>query len=177
MNETPNDVEWFWNIVEKSIPAFESYDLEIHKRKIHDSLSVLSDADLLKFDYQFKKMTYLAYTATLWNVGCIIANGMGDDDFSDFRSALVAFGRSVFEKTLDNPDFLVTFPLTRVLVNNPHFYNPVQPILAEKHGEDYALENVYFERLPEIDLEKITDDPSVLKQLHPAIYSKFVTDL
>lgn len=47
-----------------------------------------------------------AYTWDLWAAGSLIQDSMGDDGFTDFRSWVIAHGRTVFEGALADPDTL-----------------------------------------------------------------------
>jgi len=175
MNDSQEDIDWFWNIIEKAIPPLDNYNPEMHIKLLRTSLYALPESELFKFDRIFKKMVNRAYTEDLWNAGTVIANGMGDDSFSDFRSAIVAFGKTVFETIIANPNSLGNFSQTGYLVNNPDFYNPIHFILADRHGSDYAVENVHSEELPDIDFEKLSDEPEVLKAQFPELFAKYWT--
>ncbi|MBA3991939.1 MAG: hypothetical protein C0469_00330 [Cyanobacteria bacterium DS2.3.42] len=168
-----NEEHWFWKIIQEAIPANESCITDIHQQKLEKQLQELTDEELLQFHRTFERMTCIAYTEALWNAGTIISGGMGDDDFSNFRSALVASGKEVFEDAVENPESLVAFQYSERLVDNSMFNGPVHTTYARRQGEARALKELRYEKLPELNSELLVEDQEVLKRLFPGLFDKF----
>ena len=61
---------------------------------------------MISFQTHFDIVFDDAYTWSLWGAAYIIDGGCGDDGFIDFRYALIARGREVYERAVKDPDTL-----------------------------------------------------------------------
>ncbi len=176
MSELKLDEEWFWNLIQRAIPPVNKYSINEHKKQLLDALAALPNDQLFSFARIHNSFYMASYNARLWNAGYIISNGMGDDDFSDFRNALIAFGKLTYEQVLKDPESLAAFPLTEYLVQGETFSYLVHEALEEHLNEDDAFNamNGVYQQLPELEDEAaMTEDPAALKQLYPLLFAKF----
>jgi hypothetical protein len=68
--------------------------------------------DILDFEEHYLALFVQANDARLSEAAALAMDGCGDDTFMDFRYWLIAQGRSVYEKVLENPDILADLDLT-----------------------------------------------------------------
>ncbi len=175
MKEVIRDENWFWKLIEDSLPHESEYSIEQHKSQLLRALDKLTDVELLQFANKFEDYYQASYVSDLWNAGYIIQNGMGDDDFSDFRRALIVFGRDVYERTLSDPEYLASFSRTQYLITGETFSYLVHETLEKRMDEDAALEAIssIYRETPEIDAKQLLEGPEELKAKYPILFEKF----
>lgn len=92
----PMDPDRFWAIVDGvATPG-----------GLHARLEVLALPELVAFERRHDRLTHEAYDWGVWGAAYVLHGGCSDDTFSDFRAYLVSRGRTVFERTLADPDSL-----------------------------------------------------------------------
>jgi hypothetical protein len=93
-------VEEFWKVVDAASGAGDPAEA------VRDQLERLSPRQVAAFHRHLAAMLRKAYRWDLWGAAYLMAGGCSDDGFRDFRAALVASGRSAFERALEDPDTL-----------------------------------------------------------------------
>lgn len=58
-----------------------------------------------------------AYAWPVWGAAYLVEGGCSDDGFRDFRDGLVLAGRTVFERTLADPDTLADHPVVAAMAD------------------------------------------------------------
>jgi Protein of unknown function (DUF4240) len=76
--------------------------------KIRFRLGMLQPEELLEFQGHFNKIHAECFVWSLWGAAYLMNGGCSDDGFEYFRAWLMAQGRPVFEKALEDPDTLAT---------------------------------------------------------------------
>jgi hypothetical protein len=100
--------ERFWQIIARSLDGTDSVGLtmETQARLLEAELEVLSHDEFAGFVAHFSRHHSEACRHDLWAVAYVVMGGCGDDSFMDFRTWLVARGRSVYAAALRDPDSL-----------------------------------------------------------------------
>jgi hypothetical protein len=97
------DDDKFWAILE-GCRAASGGDMDRMDQLIKVAISGMLSEDALAFYQIFQRMMDTAFTWPLWGAAYVLNGGCGDDSFSDFRASLISRGRTVFDKTIANPD-------------------------------------------------------------------------
>jgi len=121
------DKDKFWAIIEKGVG-------KNHIPTLMRELNKLTPEEIISFQARFDDIHSSAYNWNIWGA-CIIGGAhCSDDGFTDFRYGLIALGREIFEKALDNPDSLVELDIPKI--NNESFGYVAGDIYKEKSGND-----------------------------------------
>lgn len=95
----------FWNLIDLARRSVSSTD-EIPKWLVNH-LENLPESEIGDFGRIFRQMNRKAYDERLWAAAYAISHHSASDDvFSDFRGWLIAQGKDVYEKALNDPDSL-----------------------------------------------------------------------
>ena len=97
----------FWDIIEKSKQANVAGEGS-QERVLYNLLKALPLRELeafLRIQYDLRDDVY---RWDLWAAAFLIGGGCSDDAFSDFGAWLLSQGRSAFEATLNDPEYLAT---------------------------------------------------------------------
>lgn len=100
------DTEIFWNMIETARKN-SGGDIEKQFQLLVEVLSQLPETAILEFERILYEVRYSAYLPDLWEAADFIACGCSDDGFLDFRAWLIAQGKTVFDKALEDPESLV----------------------------------------------------------------------
>ena len=96
----------FWGIVESSTPR--PFSVEGATKRLVSVLTTMGEVEVLEFCREFDRRMDEAYTWELWGVAYLIHGGCGDDSFLDFRSSLIAQGREIYEKAIEDAESLIS---------------------------------------------------------------------
>jgi len=131
----------FWNMIAK---AKDAKNVDEINAIIYRELNQLTVAELVLSANIFYELFDKAYTWNLWNAAYIIHGGCGDDSFMDFRKSLITLGEEIYEKALENPDFLATIENLEDKLYNEEFDYMFRDIYKQKTGKDIDLDPLYF---------------------------------
>ncbi|MFN4256118.1 MAG: DUF4240 domain-containing protein [Saprospiraceae bacterium] len=98
----------FWNLIERAKKE-SGGDGDLQAQLLTEALAKRSVEDILAFDRIFDHFHCKSYQSRLWAAAFIINGGCSDDGFDYFRAWLIAQGQDVFEKTLENPEYLARY--------------------------------------------------------------------
>jgi hypothetical protein len=101
----PMDIDTFWSLIETT-KAESGGDVEQQLILLVDRLIELPEEDIVRFKEIYKQMEIQAYRGDLWDLAYIIHCGCGNDSFKDFRAWLISQGREVYEKVIEDPQYL-----------------------------------------------------------------------
>jgi len=93
----------YWAIVE------ESRSIEDQEKRLNFLLKCLQELepeDIIGFYLRTNKLLFDAYTNDLWCAAYIMNDGCSDDGFAYFRCWLIASGKEIYYRALNNPDTL-----------------------------------------------------------------------
>jgi hypothetical protein len=99
------DEDGFWRLID-DVRAGEKNVTPLVVSRLADRLSRLSGDHIDGFLREFGNAHRGAYRWDLWAAGYLIQDSMGDDGFTDFRTWLIAHGRTAYERALAEPDTL-----------------------------------------------------------------------
>src|SRR6185312_1731193 len=100
MNETE-----FWNLIEATRSKSKG-DGDRQVSLIQEALERLPEAEILEFDRLLHGFMAASYTQNLWAAAYIINGGCSDDGFDYFRAWLIAQGKDVFRRAMQDPETL-----------------------------------------------------------------------
>ncbi|MBB2948759.1 hypothetical protein FB565_008545 [Actinoplanes lutulentus] len=107
-------VQKFWELVEAArASAGDPADADSvgqRARELLDELSLDEVAALARAEWELRARSY---RVDLWGAAYLINGGCSDDGFEYFRGWLMAQGRDVFERAVDDPDTLADVPAVR----------------------------------------------------------------
>lgn len=163
--------ERFWDLIEKSNKG----------ENLHEVLSELTDNEIFGYVYWWNYFHIVSYKQDLWAVAYVVMGGCSDDGFDYFRFWLVAQGKEVFEKAMQNADSLCNvfdeledgdYPEREELD-----YVPME-IIDERHGEgayDRLIESysdlIYERHSLEFLWEE--DDENSIRNICPNTFDKW----
>ena len=122
------DIQKFWKIIENSRQHADGGP-DTQLVALRKSLEQLSPEDVVAFSLHFDSCDVQAYRWDLWAAAFVIHGGCSDDTFQDFRASLICRGRTVFERTLANPDSLVDLNMGKF--NDELFFEGFQYLPAQ----------------------------------------------
>lgn len=94
----------FWNVVDAARAVAErSAELPA---KLEDRLSRMPINQIIDYETIFWRLMDASYDKYLWLAAGVICGNCGDDGFDYFRGWLIAQGKQVFERALEDPDSL-----------------------------------------------------------------------
>lgn len=107
-------VDRFWNLVERARAlADDSGDAERVAQATLALLVELPAAEVAALAQPLRDLCAASYRWDLWGAAYLLNGGCSDDGFEYFRGWLIAQGREVFERALEDPDTLADLPLVR----------------------------------------------------------------
>ena len=104
------DAERFWAIVDSIEPTVAD-DPEAFDEELADELAELPAEEVVAFGNLWTAHANRAFTWDLWGAAWLLRGDAFDWGFSSFRDRLIALGRTVYERTLADPDSLVDVPV------------------------------------------------------------------
>jgi hypothetical protein len=122
----------FWQIVDGTVS--DDYDAQLDA--LAEVVSKLSREEIIAFAGDFQKASAAAYRWDLWGAAYLINGGCSDDGFIDFRSWLIAQGKSVYDAALANPESLAGHIMEGFAEFEEFAYVPME-VFETKFGEDW----------------------------------------
>jgi hypothetical protein len=104
------DAERFWAIVESVEPTVAD-DPESFDEALAEALTSLTPEEVVAFGNLWTAHANRAFTWDVWGAAWLLRGDAFDWEFSSFRDRLIALGRTVYERTLADPDSLVDVPV------------------------------------------------------------------
>lgn len=163
------DTSAFWEIVNGA--RSDAVDDEDFLSRINSRLKTLKPDELLAFESRFNKVHGESYSWSLWGAAYLMNGGCSDDGFDYFRAWLVAQGRPIFEKALEEPDRLAALA-------NPEgeleaFMYLAREAYEAKTGEE--MPDSVFQGVirPELGEGWDFDDNTEMKRRYPKLFAKY----
>ena len=126
-------VEIFWQLIENARNTAGTND-NAFASALQTELESLSEEDLLLFQfiYEWYEITIIGQPSHLMWSALVLINGGYCTDTYGFAGYLIAHGREAYEKTLANPDFLVTLHPKKDKCNYKEVRRLAQKIYMER---------------------------------------------
>ena len=99
------DEKTFWELIDTSREEVGG-DPDEQIRALRAALTGRSRSDIEQFAKIYRTLHWEAYHWDCWGAGYILARGMSDDAFSDFRDWLISRGERIYRLALERPDEL-----------------------------------------------------------------------
>lgn len=104
----------FWSVVEQArARAEDPSDAEEVAQRTLRLLVELPAAEVATLAQPLWDLRAVSYRWDLWGAAYLLNGGCSDDGFEYFRGWLIAQGREVFERALQDPDVLADLTLVR----------------------------------------------------------------
>ena len=94
----------FWELIEQHVDVDDGF--EVDTSGLQEALEALPPEDIISFDTVFTKLYCASYAWPLWGAAYLVNGGCSDDGFDYFRGWLIAQGRAIFERAVQDPDSL-----------------------------------------------------------------------
>lgn len=107
-----------WEIIEAARAQAGSAWADLDDRledALVERLVRLSLPELIAFEVRFAALQRHLDRPDVFLAAYLIANGCGDDPFTDFRAGLVGLGRDWYERVLTDPDQLADHPAVHAI--------------------------------------------------------------
>lgn len=135
------DEREFWTLIDRSREAADG-DVARQEQELRALLRDRPREDLEAFRRIYETLQVQSYHWDVWAAGYILAGGMSDDSFDDFREWLITRGERVFRLALQDADALAD-------------ELPAQEEDFEAEGFGWAVMELYEERfgaeMPQFD--------------------------
>jgi len=96
----------FWQLIADSKqPSGGDSDAQV--AALRERLQSLPESEIVEFDSLLHVQLDRSYHRDLWAAAYVINGGCSDDGFDYFRAWLIAQGRELFERALQDPESLV----------------------------------------------------------------------
>lgn len=171
----------FWRLIEKS----RAYDEQTEW--LTEVLVQKGLADVIEFEFLFQKLMNASYQSRLWGAAYVLMGGCSDDTFDYFRGWLIGQGEEIYNKAMQNPEFLAEyinednlddegFPQNEELLTvGLDAYTLIKTGDTEwdEHIDDEfleALEKKGLQPVPDIEFDWEEDD---LENLFPILWGRF----
>jgi len=146
--------------------------------------------EILDFEIEFRKKMDQSYTSSLWGAAFVIMGGCSDDGFDYFRGWLISRGEDLFNKALQNPEYLAEY-LTEENLREDVFAPQLEEILSvasdaytyQKTGElEYndEINDAFLDELEArgytfdpIEMDELDWDEENLKERYPLLWERF----
>lgn len=163
--------EQFWNIIDNSDKGENLYEL----------LKNFDKDQLYGYTYWWDYFNAISYKQDLWAVAYVVMGGCSDDSLDYFRFWLVAQGKEIFYKALEDADTLCDVFDELEEGDAPvreDFAYVVPDIMSEKYGEDsFYTEEANYDNLcpkrPKINFEWEEDNEDSIRKVCPKTFDKW----
>lgn len=123
----------FWKLIEQSKP-YGKQQVEW----LTEALSKASVEEIAKFEIEFLNKMDQSYTSSLWGAAYVLLGGCSDDGFDYFRGWLIAQGEEVFNRVMDNPEYLAVY-LSEEALQEADVYPELEEMLSvASHAYTYS---------------------------------------
>lgn len=165
----------FWGLIDRA--KAKTSDVSERPELLTEMMLQHSEADIRAFYGIFKQLMAMSYRTEVWAAAYLINGGSSGDGFEYFRCWLIAQGKDIFFKTLENPDFLA-----RMIREEDLYEAELEEMLyvavhawEAKTGNDmdefYKLVEENDVDYPEIGTEWVEDEDELQKRL-PKLWAK-----
>lgn len=161
----------FWELIDETAEMSKG-NVDQQIKLLFGRLLELEEKQLVEFKRIFNDMRQLTYRPDLWDACILIQCGCSEGNFiGEFSGWLVAQGRTVFENTICDPEFLVT------IIDVENRDNVIDGRLTDVVTEVYEYKT--GQEMPIVDWSKPFEDigeptpPQNLPQKLPQLFAKF----
>ncbi|UQZ32197.1 molybdenum metabolism regulator [Paenibacillus sp. PK3_47] len=103
----------FWKLIEQS----RQHGKE-QVEWLTETLAKASVDEIARFEIEFINKMEQSYTSAIWGAAYVLLGGCSDDGFDYFRGWLIAQGEDVYNRVLNDPEYLAEYLSEEVLQEN-----------------------------------------------------------
>ncbi|WP_318503203.1 DUF4240 domain-containing protein [Bacillus sp. T3] len=170
----------FWRLIEKSreFDQAEWLTEELAQKRLEE---------VVDFEFIFQEIMYASYQSRLWGAAYVLMGGCSDDAFDYFRGWLIGQGEEIYNKVMEDPEFLAEyinddnlddegFPQNEELLSvGLDAYTLIKTGDIEWNDE---IHNELLEALDKKGLQPITDiefdwEEDDLEEIFPVLWERF----
>ncbi|WP_065409045.1 DUF4240 domain-containing protein [Pseudobacillus wudalianchiensis] len=177
----------FWNLIDGS------KEYEDQAEWLLDVLAQKSINEILDFEFHFQGFMNESYQSQLWAAAYILMGGCSDDTFDYFRGWLIGQGEEVYNKVMQNHEYLAKYISEENLdeeglpQNEELLSVGADAYTLKKTGDIEWNSDVYDELLEELNRRGIgsaaddidldwEEDEEELEKLFPLLWKRFGED-
>lgn len=171
----------FWRLIE------DAQSSENPNEWLIDELTSRDSYQIVDFEFHFRTLMNESYQSRLWAGAYIMMGGCSDDAFDYFRGWLIGQGEEIYNKTLQDPEFLATYIKEEYLDEEGYPQNEnllsvgLDAYTFKKTAEiewDEKVHNELLEELAKKGLKEVNEiefdwEEEDLEELFPMLWKKF----
>lgn len=96
------DKKEFWELIEGS----KEFDQD---EWLTEQLAQRGLEEVLDFEFLFQELMNASYQSRLWGAAFVLMGGCSDDSFDYFRGWLIGQGEKIFNKVMENQEYLAEY--------------------------------------------------------------------
>lgn len=163
------DEDRFWQIVQSAYRIADG-DYVKEQQELRKLLMKLVPTEIIYFDNRFRQLRGEAYSWEVWGAAYTIHGGCFEDSFAEFRAWLVAQGKELYYKTLEDPEALVNLEPELVNIDWEGIKAIPGEVYKELTGQKISSTFVENRKLKGVEWEEFTND---LKERMPKLWVKY----
>ena len=160
----------FWKLIET---ANDGGDPDEQAEAIQGELAGRTPEDIVDFERHMADLMASSYTWNVWGAAYLINGGCSDDGFDYFRGWLILQGRTVFERTLADPDSLADLPDLEEEVECEEILYVARAAYEDATGNEIPSVPI---NLPDLGEGWDFDDDDEMQGRYPKLFAKFCSD-
>lgn len=178
------DKKEFWSLIE------ESKKFENQAEWLTEVLAQKEIEEVLDFEFLFQELMNESYQSRLWGAAYVLMGGCSDDAFDYFRGWLIGQGEKIYNKVMDDHEYLAEY-ITEKNLDDEGF--PQNEELLQVGSDAYTLkktgdtewdDDTYDELLGELDKKGLKPADEIefdweeddLEKLFPILWERFGED-
>ena len=177
-------IKEFWQLIDRSKRKDDQAEW------LTEALLEKGESGIISFEFHLQSLLNESYKSSLWAAAYIIMGGCSDDSFDYFRGWLISRGQKVYDKTMENHEYLAKYIKESNL--NEEEVPEYEELLAVgfdaylllKTGDsDWndelhdafldSLERMGLQQQPAIDLDWDDEDEEQLAGMYPKLWKRF----
>ncbi len=128
----------FWEIIEQSKEGSRDFSQQIEL--LTNKLSHLEESKIIEFEYRFREALLKSAQYSIMAAVKIINGYVSDDGFLYFRCRLIAEGKELFYKTIENPEVIAESDIQELEFGGEEMLYVADQAFMKKFGEDSEKE-------------------------------------
>jgi hypothetical protein len=128
----------FWELIEQS--KEDSQDFSHQIELLITKLSSLNENQIIEFEYRFREALSESARYNIMAAAKIINDYVSDDSFLYFRCRLIAEGKELFYKAIENPEVIAENNIQEIEFGGEEMLSVTDQAFFKKLGEDTEKE-------------------------------------
>lgn len=128
----------FWEIIEQSKEESSGFSHQIEL--LTNKLSLLEESEINQFEYRFREALSKSARYNIMAAAKIVNDYVSDDSFLYFRCRLIAEGKELFHKAIENPEVIAKSNIQELEFGGEEMLYIADQAFIKKFGEDTEKE-------------------------------------